>query len=522
MNPDFHLEDHPLVLMRPRIVAPYAWVGHIPFAYLAIDLLRPARLVELGTHSGNSYLAFCQAARALKLECRFFAVDDWRGDEHARHYGAQVYEALQARHDPLYGDFSTLLRARFDGALAQFEDGSIDLLHIDGLHTYEAVRHDFETWLPKLSARAVVLLHDTEVREREFGVARFFEELSARYPCASFRHSNGLGIVAVGPEIPAPFAAFLQALRESPARFHGFFEALADTLVEAGNRPLDAASMAPGAAVCHLFYRGGDEAFDESRMISQSVDPADRVVDLRFRVPAGAKIDYLRIDPSDFPGVYGVGRVMLAGGDASSARPLPGLAQRLGHVSGELLPATGLDAVRLASFDDDPHLEFEVGSALGEHAAGRELDVVVRVEYEAVLREPAQLQFLERHALSLRDMRQLAGERMAIDNLVRAWLQQQRHVQALADKAAGKSELEQLAAAIERSRDREVDSLQQLAQAVERGRAEALSAASQVAGALGQSREDTSAALQRLQQSVDALGDRGIWSWIRRHVKPSR
>ncbi|MBH1556421.1 class I SAM-dependent methyltransferase [Stenotrophomonas maltophilia] len=188
--------------IRPLKLPPSAWHGHIPFAGWITEALRPAMFVELGTHYGASYLSFCQTIQELGLDSRAYAVDTWEGDEHAAFYGNSVYAGLSEYHDSKYDDFSKLLRCTFDQALGKFEDGSVDLLHIDGLHTYEAVRHDFESWKPKLSSRAVVLFHDTQERQGDFGVWRLWAELSSQYPSFEFRHSHGLGVLVVGENAP--------------------------------------------------------------------------------------------------------------------------------------------------------------------------------------------------------------------------------------------------------------------------------------------------------------------------------
>lgn len=197
----------PIALTEPnRLVFPPPWAGHIPFAFWIIDALRPASLVELGTHSGNSYCAFLQAIVQCGLSTACYAVDTWEGDSHAGHYGDDIYNHLREHHDALYGGFSRLLRMRFDEALGYFPDGSIDLLHIDGLHTYEAVSQDFRDWLPKMSERGLVLMHDTNVRERDFGVWQVWEDVRAKYPSFSFLHSNGLGVAWVGKPEAMPEA----------------------------------------------------------------------------------------------------------------------------------------------------------------------------------------------------------------------------------------------------------------------------------------------------------------------------
>jgi len=207
----FNPLDHPILFTEPRWMAVSSWREHVPFALLAVDLLRPERIVELGSHYGVSLCAFCQAVEYFHLHTKCYAVDTWQGDPQAGFYGEEVLATLRAHHDPLYGHFSTLLQGLFDNAVGKFEDGSIDLLHIDGLHTYEAVKHDFETWLPKMSRRGVVLFHDTAVEDPDFGVKAFWAELTARHPGFEFHHGSGLGVLAVGPDQPPALECLTQA-----------------------------------------------------------------------------------------------------------------------------------------------------------------------------------------------------------------------------------------------------------------------------------------------------------------------
>src|SRR5687768_10094642 len=116
--PAFNPLQHPLALSEIRyFTGESAWSGHLPFGMALVQMLRPRTIVELGTHWGDSYCAFCQAVAELQLPARCAAVDTWQGDAHTKSYDEGVYRMLKDFHDPHYGAFSRLLRTTFDDAV---------------------------------------------------------------------------------------------------------------------------------------------------------------------------------------------------------------------------------------------------------------------------------------------------------------------------------------------------------------------------------------------------------------------
>jgi hypothetical protein len=223
--PEFNPLDYSLWTMDPIFFgADSAWLTHMPFAFALVEMTRPSTFVELGTHFGDSFCAFCQGVAAARLPTRCFAVDTWQGDSQAGFYkGDQIYQTLQGYLNQQYAGFSELLRMEFDQAVSRFGDGTVDLLHIDGCHTYEAVRHDFQSWLGKLSPAGVVLFHDVASRKPGFGVWQFWEEIAGKYPSFAFEHGHGLGILAVGNAVPERLMQFLEQANQQPQRVRDFF-----------------------------------------------------------------------------------------------------------------------------------------------------------------------------------------------------------------------------------------------------------------------------------------------------------
>ncbi len=216
--------------LSPKLLKSPWWIGHIPFAFELVCRQRPSVVVELGTYSGSSFAAFCQAAEACGSDTRCYGIDLWEGDIHMGKFDEELFLEISGYVAEHYPNIATLIRKDFNEAAETFENNSIDLLHIDGTHTFEAVSNDFNTWLPKLSDRAVVLFHDINVNientgpaSQRFGVQKFFDSVKAKYPHFEFSHCWGLGVLVVGNNAPPAVKELVEMARtpEFAAYFAG-------------------------------------------------------------------------------------------------------------------------------------------------------------------------------------------------------------------------------------------------------------------------------------------------------------
>ena len=183
------LPELPLLYQPAHETSVSAWKGHRGFAQRLIKALQPEVFVELGVHAGDSYFTIVESMHNGKA----YGVDTWAGDKHAGFYSDDIHNMVCTVNKQY--PFSTLLRMPFDTAASLVQD-DISLLHIDGLHTYEAVKHDYEMWEPKV--RDVILLHDICVPENpDFGVWKLWEEIKQdnEGKCFEFHHCHGLAVL---------------------------------------------------------------------------------------------------------------------------------------------------------------------------------------------------------------------------------------------------------------------------------------------------------------------------------------
>lgn len=180
----------------------------------------PRTVVEIGTFLGGTLYVW---TRALDSTRRVVSVDRpvWTELVHERR--RELYPTFSAATDidVVYGDSHG--DATYEAVRERVDD--VDLLFVDGDHSYEGVREDFETYRDLLGNDGVVALHDIErhaadraekrrrlervddltedlvrVGRPEWGVDEFWEELVGSYDTREFlthpeQMGMGIGVV---------------------------------------------------------------------------------------------------------------------------------------------------------------------------------------------------------------------------------------------------------------------------------------------------------------------------------------
>lgn len=212
------------------------WTVHIPFLRFLIAHLSPKTFVELGVLDGNSYFAACETVQNLGIPCRCYAIDPWEGtfqqhQSRAAHmamlfgaYSGNFYKPFLDRNTQF--PFSIPIRAYSGDALHQFNDGEIDLLHIDANHRKDEVLKDFHSWLPKVSTNGIILLHDIANRDESNEAGLAWDEIKPQFKTFENKFGNGLGVVFKGAEYSPQIEQLYAASEEEIEYADTIFECL--------------------------------------------------------------------------------------------------------------------------------------------------------------------------------------------------------------------------------------------------------------------------------------------------------
>lgn len=118
----------------------------------SLDAPSPTNIVEIGVQFGRSTTIFAEVCKK-RPHWHFTAIDNWCEEEGAR---AKAHVESQMEKHGWRFDLWTSDSSR----AAEKYDRQIDVLHIDGDHTYQGVRRDLLGWMHKVKIQGYALFDD--------------------------------------------------------------------------------------------------------------------------------------------------------------------------------------------------------------------------------------------------------------------------------------------------------------------------------------------------------------------------
>lgn len=161
---------------------------------------KPKTVLEIGTANGGTLFLL---ARSAPSDAHLISLDLPAGE-----FGGG-YSPIRI---PLYKSFArkaqrvSLIRGNshaaesFQRVKSLLNGNRLDFLLIDGDHTYDGVRQDFELYAPLVRQGGIVALHDVAKHPagHNCDVDRFWAELKAKYRTCEFIENSAQGWAGIG------------------------------------------------------------------------------------------------------------------------------------------------------------------------------------------------------------------------------------------------------------------------------------------------------------------------------------
>ena len=185
------------VFWQPRHLTASPNLVHMPFLFWLVETLRPVSVVQIGLGDGVGFMGLCQAIDKLALDATVLGLDVAGQDKNS------FAEKLGDTHAGLYGDFAVLSKDEPGRAARHMRNAEIDLLVIDTPLDPALVSSLQAHWLPLLSERGVLVLHDPARHLTDPAAQDFHTDLIEAHDLVSFPEAGaGLDVILIGAAPP--------------------------------------------------------------------------------------------------------------------------------------------------------------------------------------------------------------------------------------------------------------------------------------------------------------------------------
>jgi predicted O-methyltransferase YrrM len=158
-----------------RAISPSQVEVEIRSLYDLVKEMQPSYVCEIGTDKGGTFYLWCQTATddALLISLDLPSRGNYCPERLQLYSLFRKCKSQQIKFLPC----NSHLQQSLDSVQLKLNGNKLDFLFIDGDHTYEGVKKDYEMYSPLVRKGGIIAFHDIRTVREDCGVMQFWREL---------------------------------------------------------------------------------------------------------------------------------------------------------------------------------------------------------------------------------------------------------------------------------------------------------------------------------------------------------